>query len=178
MFYSKCFSSYISVQNRWILWRKFATEVELSGSFSYFVCTPNLWYIGNSRISLRKDTTGGILRKQSRHMPREMLMALTNYASELSRASLPEYHVFRHIIMPSVPKDSAMRLSTKRVQSLSSPVRVRVSQEYSETGRTSERTNQPSSFCTSTGSATHLRPANSSRPTLDPVVDWLLVRSW
>ena len=44
-------------------------------------------------------------------------MALTNYAGDLSKPSLPEYQVTRHIVMPSVTKDSAKRHSTRGFQS-------------------------------------------------------------
>ena len=67
---------------------------------------------------------------------------LTNYATQnyLTQPNLLEDQVISHIIMPSVTKDSAKRLSTEVVQShFSSPVRVQVSQEYNKTGRTSKR---------------------------------------
>ena len=37
-------------------------------------------------------------------MPREACLALPNYAGDLSKTSLPEYQVIRHIVMPSVTK--------------------------------------------------------------------------
>ena len=67
----------------------------------------------------RKESDGRDPPQESRHMPIEAYkLALPKYAGDLSQTSLPEYQVIRHIVMPSVTK---------------------VSQEYSKTGRTSER---------------------------------------
>ena len=57
---------------------------------------------------------GGILRMKMCYMPIEAQLALANYAGNLSQASLSEYQVIRHVVMPSVTKDSAKRHSTKR----------------------------------------------------------------
>ena len=75
------------------------------------------------------------------------------------------------ILMPSVTKDLVKRHNTKGVQY---PSRL-AGQSPGLTGIKQNREDQraklgPSSFCTSIGSATHVRPANSSRSRL-PVVD-------
>ena len=41
------------------------------------------------RISTKKNPMGGILRRKSCHMPIEALLALTNYAGDLSQSSFP-----------------------------------------------------------------------------------------
>ena len=54
------------------------------------------WHGPTTRISTRKNPMGGILRSVSRHMLIEAYLTLTNYAGNLSQASLPEYQAIRH----------------------------------------------------------------------------------
>ena len=43
-----------------------------------------------------KDPMGGILRRESRHMPVGAYLTLPNYAGDLSQPRLPEHHVVGH----------------------------------------------------------------------------------
>ena len=64
-------------------------NVEVTQTFTYL---GSVIHSSTSCVE-QKYPMGGILRRESRHMPIEAQLALSNYAGHLSQTSLPEHQV-------------------------------------------------------------------------------------
>ena len=60
------------------------------------VDAPSAWCSTSDLV--KKESDGRDPPLESRHMPIEAKLALTNYAGDLLQTSLPEYQVSRHIV--------------------------------------------------------------------------------
>ena len=122
-----------------------------------------------AQISTRKYRWAGSSQGVAPHDNRGVVGAHELCRYDLSQLSLPGYHVI--LVMPPVAKDSMKRHSTEGVQPPCQQSESRTCKNTVRSAGPACEKHEPSSFCTSIGSATHLHPSNSSRSRLVRVVD-------